>query len=75
MEEKVIELLKRVFEGVEITVESSQKNVDNWDSMHQLSIAFEIESEFEISLEPDEITKLISVKDIVKFLESKNDAR
>ena len=71
MEQKVIELLKRVFEGTEITVESSQKNVPDWDSMHQLSIAFEIESEFGISLEPEEMIALQSVKDIVKFLESK----
>ncbi len=71
MEQKVIELLKRVFEGVEITANSSQETVDTWDSMHQLSIAFEIESEFGISLEPEEMTTLKSVTDIVEFLESK----
>ena len=71
MEQKVINLLKRVFEGVEITSDSSQETVETWDSMHQLSIAFEIESEFGISLEPEEMTTLKSVKDIVQFLESK----
>lgn len=71
MEQKVIELLKRVFEGAEITIESSQETVAEWDSMHQLSIAFEIESEFGISLEPEELAGLKSVKDIVQFLESK----
>ncbi len=71
MEQKVIELLKRVFEGVEITTESSQETIAEWDSMHQLSIAFEIESEFGISLEPEELAGLKSVKDIMQFLESK----
>ena len=71
MEQKVIELLKRVFGGVEITADSSQENVTEWDSMHQLSIAFEIESDFNISLEPEELAGLKSVKDIVRFLESK----
>lgn len=71
MEQKVIELLKRVFESTEITIESSQETVAEWDSMHQLSIAFEIESEFGISLEPEELAGLKSVKDIVQFLESK----
>ncbi|MGN0739645.1 MAG: acyl carrier protein [Treponema sp.] len=71
MEQKVIELLKRVFEGVEITIESSQETVAEWDSMHQLSIAFEIESEFGISLEPEEMTELKSVSDIIRFIESK----
>ena len=71
MEQKVIGVLKRVFEGVEITAESSQENVSEWDSMHQLSIAFEIESEFGVSLEPEELAGLKSVKDIVQFLEGK----
>ena len=71
MEEKVIALLKRVFEGAEITADSSQETVERWDSMHQLSIAFEIESEFGISLEPEEMTLLKSVGDIVRFLEGK----
>lgn len=71
MEQKVIELLKRVFEGADISVESSQEKVAEWDSMHQLSIAFEIESEFGVSLEPEEIALMKSVKDIVALLEKK----
>lgn len=71
MELKVIELLKRVFEGSDISVESSQETVAEWDSMHQLSIAFEIESEFGVSLEPEEIALMKSVKDIVALLEKK----
>lgn len=71
MEQKVIDLLKRVFEGSEISAESSQGNVSEWDSMHQLSIAFEIESEFDISLEPEEIALMKSVNDIVALLEKK----
>lgn len=71
MEQKVIELLKRVFEGAEITIESSQETIAEWDSMHQLSIAFEIESEFGLSLEPEEIAIMKSVKDIVDLLEKK----
>lgn len=71
MEEKVIALLERVFEDVKIDVNSSTENVPEWDSMHQLSIAFEIESEFGVELEPDEIVNLKSVKEIVDFLDKK----
>lgn len=71
MEEKVIALLERVFEDVKIDVNSSTENVPEWDSMHQLSIAFEIESEFGVELEPDEIVNLKSVKEIVDFLNKK----
>lgn len=71
MEEKVIALLERVFEGIKIDINSSTENVPEWDSMHQLSIAFEIESEFGVELEPDEIVNLKSVKEIVDFLDKK----
>ncbi|MDD7451842.1 MAG: acyl carrier protein [Treponema sp.] len=71
MEEKVIALLKRVFECAKIDVNSSTENVPEWDSMHQLSIAFEIESEFGVELEPDEIAEMKSVKEIYSVLERK----
>jgi acyl carrier protein len=71
MEQKVIELLKRVFKSENISSESSQDSIAEWDSMNQLSIAFELESEFGISLEPEDLEQLKSVKDIVKVLETK----
>lgn len=71
MEEKVIALLERVFECAKIDVNSSTENVPEWDSMHQLSIAFEIESEFGVELEPDEIAEMKSVKEIYSVLERK----
>ena len=71
MEQRVIELLKRIFEGIEITSDSTQETIDIWDSIHQLSIAFEVEREFGILLEPEEIASLKSVSDIVTLLESK----
>ncbi|MBO4726815.1 MAG: acyl carrier protein [Spirochaetaceae bacterium] len=71
MEQKVIEILQRVFDGYEITLDSSSETIADWDSMHQLNIAFEIESEFGVSLEPDEMTLLKTVKQIVNLLNSK----
>ena len=71
MEQKVIDLLKRVFEGYEILTDSSSETISDWDSMHQLNIAFEIESEFGISLEPEEMSLLSSVKKITELLNSK----
>lgn len=71
MEQKVIQLLKRVFENTEITVEASQETIAEWDSMHQLSIAFEIESEFGVSLEPEEIAQMQSVASIIRLIKDK----
>ena len=39
--------------------------------MHQLNIAFEIESEFGISLEPEEINVLKSLQRILELLYNK----
>ncbi len=71
MEEKIIDLLRKTFAGYEITADSSSDNIPVWDSIHQLNIAFEIESEFGISLEPEEMGSLNSVNNIIKLLTTK----
>lgn len=73
MKKKVIELLKKIFEGIEIDEFSSQENIPEWDSMKQLNIAFEIENEFGIELEPEEIALLKSVNGIINFLNTKTN--
>lgn len=73
MEKKVIELLKKIFENTEINESSSKENIPEWDSMTQLNIAFEIENEFGIELEPEEIVLLKSVSEIIDFLNTKTN--
>lgn len=74
MEKKVISLLSRVFENIAIDESSSQENIPEWDSMKQLNIAFEIENEFGIELEPEEIVLLKSVSAIMECLKNKGCA-
>lgn len=71
MDDKVIGLLRRVFTEYEINENSSCETIADWDSIHQLNIAFEIESEFGVSIEPEEIQLLKSVKEIHNFLNTK----
>lgn len=71
MEKKIIEILQKIFEDTDITESSSQDNIPEWDSMKQLNIAFEIENEFGIELEPEEIASLKSVTAIIKCLKNK----
>ncbi len=68
METKIINLLRKVFSGYEITADSSSDTIADWDSIHQLDIAFEIESEFGIYLEPEELGLLNSVNSIINLL-------
>lgn len=71
MEQKVLDILKALFELETVDTSISQENCEKWDSMGQLNLVAELEMEFDISLEPEEIGVMISYKDIVNLLKSK----
>lgn len=71
MEEKVLEILKNVFELETVDTTCSQTTCEKWDSMGQLNLVVELESEFDVSLEPEEIGEMKSFEDIIKILKSK----
>ena len=71
MEEKVLEILKNLFELDTVDRTCSQSTCEKWDSMGQLNLVVELESEFDVSLEPEEIGEMKSFEDIVKILKSK----
>ena len=71
MEEKVLEILKNVFELETVDTTCSQTTCEKWDSMGQLNLVVELESEFDISLEPEEIGEMKSFQDIMKLLNEK----
>lgn len=72
MEERVLEILKRVLELDDVDDTLSSANCEKWDSLAQLNISVELEMEFGVALEPEEIAALASYKDIVRFLKDKN---
>jgi len=71
MEEKVLEILKNVFELDTVDTTCSQQTCEKWDSMGQLNLVVELESEFDISLEPEEIGEMTSYDKIVEILRVK----
>lgn len=71
MEEKVLEILKNLFELDVVDETCSQDTCDKWDSMGQLNLVVELESEFDITLEPEEIGEMKSYNDIVALLKNK----
>ena len=71
MEEKVLEILKNVFEDENVNLETSQENNSNWDSLRHLNLIVELESEFDVSFEPEEIAKMSSVKKIIEIIRTK----
>lgn len=71
MEERVLEILKRVLELDHVDDTLSSANCEKWDSMAQLNISVELEMEFGVALEPEEIAALASYHDIVRILKEK----
>lgn len=71
MEEKILEILKRVFELEHVDTGCSQLNCENWDSLRHLDLVVELESEFGVELEPEEIAQMKSFEEIKRILQSK----
>lgn len=71
MEEKVLEILKNLFELDTVDTTCSQTTCEKWDSMGQLNLVVELESEFDVTLEPEEIGEMKSFDDIIRILKSK----
>ena len=71
MEEKVLEILKNLFELDTVDKTCSQENCEKWDSMGQLNLVVELESEFDVTLEPEEIAEMTSFEKIIKVLKTK----
>ena len=70
MEEKVLEILKNLFELDTVDETCSQTTCEKWDSMGQLNLVVELESEFDVTLEPEEIGEMKSFDDIIKILKT-----
>lgn len=71
MEEKVLEILKNLFELDTVDETCSQTTCEKWDSMGQLNLVVELESEFDVTLEPEEIGEMKSFYDIIRILKTK----
>ena len=66
-----MEVLRNTFELDTVDTTCSQKTCDKWDSMGQLNLVVELETEFDVSLEPEEIGEMKCFEDIVRILKAK----
>ena len=71
LEDRVLEIMRSVFEMEEVSTDASQKNCERWDSLHHLSLASELEEEFNIELDPEEIAEMTDFSRVIAMLESK----
>ena len=72
-EDKLLEILSKVLllDTDKITDDIRRKDFESWDSMAHLVIVSEIENEFEIFFEDEEVIELWTVGDIKKVLATK----
>ncbi len=68
LEERILKVLKETFELYTVDSTCNQESCEKWDSMGQLNLAVELETEFNITLEPEEIGAMKSFEDIVEII-------
>ena len=64
MKERIKEVLKRVFELDEVKDDISQPTCIKWDSLNHLNLVVELEDEFGVSFEPEDIAEMKSLEAI-----------
>lgn len=68
MKEKIKEIAAEVFE-VQVNDDTDQNNCENWDSLRHLNFIIELETEFDVSFEPEEIASMTSLNIVKSVIE------
>jgi len=70
MDEKVIEIIAKVLQVPvdEITPDVEIGELDEWDSLHNVTIFAELEKQFEIKITQDMLVDLENVDDIISLV-------
>ncbi|MBR3698922.1 MAG: acyl carrier protein [Bacteroidales bacterium] len=71
MENKILEIMRSVFQIDTVDETCSQQNCAKWDSMNHLNLVVELEMAFGISLEPEEIALMRSYDDVLRIVKNK----
>ncbi|MDF0479337.1 acyl carrier protein [Vagococcus sp. PNs007] len=68
---KLNEIFKRTFniKDEELDFLFNKENVTNWDSLGHITLVSEIENDFEVMMETEDILALNSFDDAIKILE------
>ena len=68
IENKIIAILSEVLNKDKIDSETSQENTEEWDSLTYLTILTQLEKEFNIDINENNINEFGSVKKIINQL-------
>lgn len=73
---EVKEILARVFEIDILTISdnATQKDISKWDSLQHLNLIVEIEDIYDISIDPEDISEMISIVKIIEVINKYKNA-
>jgi acyl carrier protein len=67
---EIRQIMSKVFE-IEISSISdnaSQKDISKWDSLQHLNLIVEIEDHYDISIDPEDISVMVTIEKIVEIV-------
>jgi len=67
---EVKEILAKVLE-IDITTifdNATQKDIAKWDSLQHLNLIVEIEDKYDISIDPEDISEMLSIDKIIEII-------
>ncbi|HQF43965.1 MAG TPA: acyl carrier protein [Ignavibacteriaceae bacterium] len=70
MKQKIKEIAAQVFE-TQVNDDTNQDNCENWDSLRHLNFIIELETEFDVSFEPEEIAAMTSLSIVESMIQQK----
>ncbi|MBF1307295.1 MAG: acyl carrier protein [Parvimonas micra] len=68
--EKVKEFLQNAFKGKEINLDTKFREDLQADSIKVLSVIMDIEDEYNLELDEDTIRSIVTVRDLVEYIEN-----
>lgn len=71
MDERILTIMRNVFEDEAIDTTCSRESCEKWDSLHQLNLICELEEEFDVEFEPEEIAEMTTFAKVKEMLVSK----
>ena len=72
-EKKVIEIVEQVTHDSGVNINSTDQNVNGWDSLAYLMIALKVEENFKIEITIENIDQLNSIRNIIEIINSNNN--
>jgi acyl carrier protein len=74
LDKRLEQIIREVFDIEAETIDENwtSDHIPDWDSVGHLNLIMEVEKEFDIKIEIEEMFEVEKLKDIVKILEKKN---